>query len=160
MHKKCKNVRDLGNSVQHCKVFSVIIQKSSYLFHLHFNISLSMLIYISIYLSIYLSNYLSIHLSIYLSISLSLYLYNKYSLWRSSHPEVPSLKCPSKNTTKSAGEHPRQSATTTKPPCSFNEFALQRGRSNINKSPKPCSKRAPPKDCARLYPKIQINLKK
>ena len=89
-----------------------------------------------------------------------IYIYNKYSIWRSSPSEVLSLKRAPKNTTKSTGEHPCRSATPTKPPCSFNKVALQRGRSNINKSPKPPSKRALPKDCARLYSKFQINLKK
>ena len=69
------------------------------------------------------------------------------------------IKMHPKSTTKSTGEYPRQSATPTKFPCSFIEVALQCGCSNINKSPKPPSKRAPPKDCTHLYSKIRINLK-
>ena len=69
------------------------------------------------------------------------------------------IKTRPKSTTKFTGEHSSRSATPTKSQCSFIEVALQRGRSNINKSPKPPSKRAPPKDCTRLYSKIHINLK-
>ena len=58
-------------------------------------------------------------------------IYNKYSVWRSSYPEEVSLKRTPKNTTKSTGEH------------AIHEVALQRGRSNINKSPKAPSKSTP-----------------
>ena len=58
-------------------------------------------------------------------------MYNKYSEWRSSLLEMLPLKHAPKNTTKSIAEHPRRHATPTKPPYSFNEVALQRGRSNL-----------------------------
>ena len=41
----------------------------------------------------------------------------------------------------------------------LNEVALQRGRSNINKSSKTPSKRVPAKDYTHLYSKILISLK-
>ena len=49
MSKKCRNVKDLGNSVQQwlhvcCKVFNFIIEKSSRFFSLYFSSSLSMLV--------------------------------------------------------------------------------------------------------------------
>ena len=49
MSKKCRNVKDLGNSVQQwlhlcCKVFNFIIQMSSRFFSLYFSSSLSMLV--------------------------------------------------------------------------------------------------------------------
>ena len=115
------------------------------------------LLYSFFYFLIYI--YISIYIYIYIYIYIHIYKYNEYSVWRSSPLEVLSLKRAPKNTTKSTGEDPRWSATPTKPPCSFNEVALQRGRSNINKSSKPPSKRAPRKDCTCLYSKIQINLK-
>ena len=105
------------------------------------------------YLLLLITSYIYTYIYIYI------YIYNKYSEWRSSPLELLSLKHAPKNTTKSIEEHPRRSATPTRPPCSFNEVALQRERSNINKSSKPPSKRAPPKDCTRLYSKIQISLK-
>ena len=69
------------------------------------------------------------------------------------------IKTRPKNNTKSTAEHPCRCETPTKPPCSFIEVALQRRRSNMNKSPQTPSKRIPPKDCTRLCLKIQINLK-
>ena len=49
MSKKCRNVKDLGNSVQQwlhlcCKVFNFIIQMSSRFFSLYLSSSLSMLV--------------------------------------------------------------------------------------------------------------------
>ena len=46
MYKKCRNIRDSGNSIQNpcgCNVLNLLIQKSSWFFGLYFNSPLSML---------------------------------------------------------------------------------------------------------------------
>ena len=82
--------------------------------------------------------------------------YAEVALQRCSHE-----KAPQNMRSKSTGEHPWQSVTPTKPPCSFIEVTLQY-RCSPTSPPhhtKHAPTRAPQKDCIRVYSKIQINLK-